>query len=67
MLSPTRRLLPRLAAHLQRCFEEGLYEPARVIYTRIPNYGRLSSTLVRLHQFQAAVDAARKVGSGGGL
>lgn len=48
-----------------RCFEEGLYEAARVIYTRIPNYGRLASTLVRLHQFQAAVDAARKVGGVG--
>lgn len=48
--------------HSSRCFEEGLYEAARIIYSRIPNYGRLASTLVRLHQFQAAVDAARKVG-----
>ncbi len=47
----------------RRCFEEGLYDAARIIYTRIPNYGRLASTLVRLHQFQAAVDAARKVGA----
>lgn len=37
-----------------------MYEPARLIYARIPNYGRLASTLVRLHQFQPAVDAARK-------
>jgi hypothetical protein len=44
-----------------RCFEEGLYDAARVVYARIPNYGRLASTLVRLHQFQPAVDAARKV------
>ena len=43
-----------------RSFEEGLFDAARIIYTRIPNYGRLASTLVRLHQFQAAVDAARK-------
>lgn len=46
-----------------RCFEEGLYEAARVIFSRIPNYGRLASTLVKLHQFQAAVDAARKANS----
>jgi clathrin heavy chain len=46
-----------------RCFEEGLFEAARVIYARIPNYGRLASTLVRLHQFQPAVDAARKANS----
>lgn len=46
-----------------RCFEEGLFDAAKVIYTRIPNYGRLSSTLVRLHQFQPAVEAARKANS----
>jgi clathrin heavy chain len=46
-----------------RCFEEGLYEAARIIFNRIPNYGRLASTLVKLHQFQAAVDAARKANS----
>ena len=60
---------PTPGPHPCRCFEEGLYEAARVIYARIPNYGRLASTLVRLHQFQAAVDAARKVrlrGGGGG-
>ena len=28
-----------------------------------PNWGRLASTLVRLHQFQQAVDAARKANS----
>jgi clathrin heavy chain len=46
-----------------RCFEEGHFEAARVVYTRIPNYGRLASTLVKLHQYQAAVDAARKANS----
>ncbi|PSC73488.1 clathrin heavy chain [Micractinium conductrix] len=55
--------LANLQAVGDRCFEEGLYEAARVIYARIPNYGRLASTLVRLHQFQAAVDAARKANS----
>lgn len=43
-----------------RCFDEGLYEAAKVLYTADSNWGRLASTLVKLHQFQAAVDAARK-------
>uniref|UniRef100_A0A7S0V4E8 Clathrin heavy chain n=1 Tax=Polytomella parva TaxID=51329 RepID=A0A7S0V4E8_9CHLO len=43
-----------------RCFDEGLYESARVLFQYIPNYGRLASTLVRLKKFQNAVDAARK-------
>jgi clathrin heavy chain len=43
-----------------RCFDEGLYEAARAIFNRIPNWGRLASTLVKLRQFQAAVEAARK-------
>ena len=46
-----------------RCFEEGLYEPARIVFQHIPNYGRLASTLVKLHLFQQAVDAARKANS----
>ena len=46
-----------------RCFDEGLFEAARIIYAKIPNYGRLASTLVRLHCFQPAVDAARKANS----
>ena len=46
-----------------RVFEEGMFEAARAIFAHIPNWGRLASTLVRLHQFQAAVDAARKANS----
>ena len=46
-----------------RCFQEGLFEPARAVFAHIPAWGRLASTLVRLHQFQAAVDAARKANS----
>ena len=41
-------------------FKEQRYEAARLIYTKIPNWGRLASTLVKLHKFQPAVDAARK-------
>ena len=46
-----------------RCFEEGLYEAARIVFQHIPNWGRLASTLVKLHLFQQAVDAARKANS----
>ena len=43
-----------------RCFDEGLYEAAKVMFISDSNWGRLASTLVKLHQFQSAVDAARK-------
>lgn len=33
-----------------RCFDEGMYEAARVLFAFIPNWGRLASTLVRLHR-----------------
>lgn len=46
-----------------RCFDEGLYEAARLLFAHLPNWGRLASTLVRLHRFQEAVDAARKANS----
>lgn len=47
----------------RRCFDEGLFEAARLLFAHIPNWGRLASTLVRLHRFQEAVDAARKANS----
>lgn len=46
-----------------RCFDEGMYEAARALFAHIPNWGRLASTLVKLHRFQEAVDAARKANS----
>jgi clathrin heavy chain len=46
-----------------RCFEEGLFDAARIVFQHIPNWGRLASTLVKLHLFQQAVDAARKANS----
>lgn len=46
-----------------RCFEERLYDAARILFQHIPNWGRLASTLVKLHLFQQAVDAARKANS----
>ena len=46
-----------------RCFTEGLFDAARIVFQHIPNWGRLASTLVKLHLFQQAVDAARKANS----
>lgn len=46
-----------------RCYDEQLYEPARILYNNVSNYARLSSTLVHLGEFQAAVDGARKANS----
>jgi clathrin heavy chain len=46
-----------------RCFDEGLYEAAKLLFNNISNFVRLASTLVRLEDFVAAVDAARKANS----
>ena len=46
-----------------RCFDDKLYEPARILYDNVANYGRLAITLVHLEQFQGAVDSARKANS----
>lgn len=59
-------LMPNVA-NLQnvgdRLFDEALYEAAKIIFAFISNWGKLASTLVKLHQFQGAVDAARKANS----
>lgn len=31
-----------------RCYDQKLYEAARILFTAIPNWGRLASTLVKL-------------------
>jgi len=46
-----------------RCYDQGLYEAAKLLYNNISNFGRLATTLVKLGQFQPAVDAARKANS----
>ncbi|KVI07010.1 Armadillo-type fold [Cynara cardunculus var. scolymus] len=46
-----------------RLFDEALYEAAKIIYSFISNWAKLAVTLVRLQQFQGAVDAARKANS----
>jgi clathrin heavy chain len=43
-----------------RCFEEKMYEAARILFSSVSNWARLATTLVFLHEYQAAVDCARK-------
>ena len=43
-----------------RCFRESLYEAAKTLYQSISAFGPLATTLVRLHQFNNAVEACRK-------
>ncbi|KAG6523396.1 hypothetical protein ZIOFF_013253 [Zingiber officinale] len=59
-------LMPNVA-NLQtvgdRLFEDALYEAAKIIFAFISNWAKLACTLVKLKQFQGAVDAARKANS----
>ncbi|MQM15758.1 hypothetical protein Taro_048709 [Colocasia esculenta] len=59
-------LMPNVA-NLQnvgdRLYDEALYEAAKIIFAFISNWAKLASTLLKLRQFQGAVDAARKANS----
>ncbi|KAG0245932.1 putative CHC1-clathrin heavy chain [Mortierella sp. GBAus27b] len=46
-----------------RCYEQKMYGAAKVLYQSISNWARLSTTLVHLGEYQAAVDGARKANS----
>lgn len=46
-----------------RCFNDELYEAARIVYDHIGNYAQLALCLVHLGHFQLAVEAARKANS----
>ncbi|XKL64875.1 hypothetical protein PGB90_004961 [Kerria lacca] len=46
-----------------RCFEDKMYEPAKLLYNNVSNFARLAITLVHLKEFQGAVDSARKANS----
>ncbi|KAJ2160687.1 Clathrin heavy chain [Coemansia sp. RSA 552] len=47
----------------ERCYEAELYEAARLLFQSVSNWARLAATLVRLGDYQAAVDCARKASS----
>ena len=46
-----------------RCFDEKMYEAAKLLYNNVSNFAKLASTLVHLGEYQAAVDGARKANS----
>ncbi|KAJ1946283.1 Clathrin heavy chain, partial [Linderina macrospora] len=46
-----------------RCYDEDLFEAARLLFQNVSNWARLASTLVRLGDYQAAVDCGRKANS----
>uniref|UniRef100_A0A4X2L8G1 Clathrin heavy chain like 1 n=1 Tax=Vombatus ursinus TaxID=29139 RepID=A0A4X2L8G1_VOMUR len=46
-----------------RCYDEAMYEAAKLLYSNVSNFARLASTLVHLGEYQAAVDSSRKANS----
>lgn len=47
----------------ERCFDEGNYKAARVLFADIKNFARLATTLVKLDDLTGAVEMARKANS----
>jgi clathrin heavy chain len=47
----------------EKCFVDGLYDAAKILFSSISNWARLATTLIYLGENQAAVDAARKAGN----
>ncbi|CAD5215134.1 unnamed protein product [Bursaphelenchus okinawaensis] len=46
-----------------RCFEQGMYPAAKILYNSISNYAKLAITVVKMGDYQGAVDAGRKANS----
>jgi len=46
-----------------RCFASGMYKAAKLLFNSISNYPRLCSCLIRLEDWEGAVEAARKASS----
>ena len=46
-----------------KCFQEGLYKAAKILFSNAHNNAKLASCLVRLGEYQEAVDAAIKANS----
>jgi clathrin heavy chain len=47
----------------EQCFEQELYHAAKILYKQINNNAKLAVCLVKLDQFDEAVDAARQAGN----
>lgn len=46
-----------------KAYEEGFHEAAKIFFSSISNWAKLSTTLVHLDDYQAAVECARKANS----
>ncbi|KAI7008541.1 clathrin heavy chain, partial [Hortaea werneckii] len=46
-----------------KAYKEGYHEAAKIFYSSISNWAKLSTTLVHLEDYQAAVECARKANS----
>ncbi|TFK91724.1 clathrin heavy chain [Polyporus arcularius HHB13444] len=47
----------------EKCFEDELYQAAKILFTSISNWARLATTLIYLGENQGAVESARKAGN----
>ena len=47
-----------------RCFDSQLYEAAKVLFVALNNNAKIASCLVRLKQFNKAIESAQKVMAG---
>ncbi|TFK51691.1 clathrin heavy chain 1 [Heliocybe sulcata] len=47
----------------EKCFEDELYQAAKLLFSSISNWARLATTLIYLGENQAAVESARKAGN----
>ncbi|TCD68409.1 hypothetical protein EIP91_010810 [Steccherinum ochraceum] len=47
----------------EKCFEDELYQAAKLLFTSISNWARLATTLIYLGENQGAVESARKAGN----
>ena len=47
----------------EKCFEDELYQAAKLLFTSISNWAHLATTLIYLGENQAAVESVRKAGN----
>jgi len=53
----------RVCQVADRCFDNKMYDAAKLLYNNVSNFARLAITLVHLGEYQGAVDSARKANS----
>ncbi len=46
-----------------RCFDNQMYEAAKILYNNVSNYAKLAVTLCKMKDYQGAVESARKANS----